>query len=105
MNLYEKSSGVRGPSDTLRNETGAVALIVVLWVIVLLTAIVGEFSYSMRTEINITRNYKEESEAYYLALAGLEKAKMEILLTESHYTYLNEDGVLVFNIENEAPQR
>lgn len=106
MHLYEKySRGVKKSSHVLRDETGAVALIVVLWVIVLLTAIVGEFSYSMRTEINITRNYKEESEAYYLALAGLEKAKMEILLTESQYTYLNTDGVLVFNIDNEAPQR
>lgn len=106
MDLFEKcSSDVRGPSDTFRNETGAVALIVVIWVIVLLTAIVGEFSYSMRTEINITRNYKEEAEAYYLALAGLEKAKMEILLTESQFTYLNEDGVLVFNIENDDPNR
>ncbi len=106
MELYKKSCrGAKGTFYILRNETGAVALLVVLWVIVLLTAIVGEFSYSMRTEINITRNFKEEAEAYYLALAGLEKAKMEILLTESLYTYLNKDGVLVFNIDNEAPQR
>jgi len=91
--------------DRLREETGAVALIVVIWVIVLLTAIVGEFSYSMRTEINITRNFKEETEAYYLALAGIEKAKMEILKTETPYTYLNDDGVLILNIDDEDPQR
>lgn len=106
MGLYKKSGkGAKGTFDILRDETGAVALLVVLWVIVLLTAIVGEFSYSMRTEAKITRNFKEEAEAYYLALAGIEKAKMEILLTTSQYTYMNEDGVLVFNIDNEAPQR
>ncbi|MBI5676414.1 MAG: general secretion pathway protein GspK [Nitrospirae bacterium] len=106
MELYKKSGrGDNGTLGILREETGAVALLVVLWVIVLLTAIVGEFSYSMRTETKITRNFKEEAEAYYLALSGIEKAKTEILLTESQYTYLNEDGVLVFNIDNEAPQR
>jgi len=106
MELYKKSDRVaKGTFDILRDETGAVALLVVLWVIVLLTSIVGEFSYSMRTEINITRNFKEEAEAYHLAQAGFEKAKMEILQTASQYTYLNEDGILVFNIKNEAPQR
>lgn len=106
MNRYKRYyRGVKEYSKPLRDENGAVALIVVLWVIVLLTAIVGEFSYSMRTEINITRNFKEEAEAYYLALAGLEKAKMEILQAESQYIYLNEEGKLVFDIDNEAPQR
>jgi len=101
----ESGRGAKGTFDILRDEAGAVALLVVLWVIVLLTAIVGEFSYSMRTETKITRNFKEGAEAYHLALAGIEKAKMEILQSESHYTYLNEDGVLVFNIDNEAPHR
>jgi len=43
-------------------------------VLVFLTVIVAEFSTFMRTEINITRNFKEETESYYLALAGIEKA-------------------------------
>jgi general secretion pathway protein K len=59
----------------------------------------------MRTETSITRNFKEESEAYYLALTGIEKAKMEILHSKSGYVYLNSDGVLVFNAEEEPPQR
>jgi hypothetical protein len=49
---------------SLRDASGAVALILVMWVMVILIAIVGEFSYSMRTELNITRNFKEEEEAY-----------------------------------------
>lgn len=81
----------------LMSEEGGVALILVLSVMVTLVAIVGEFSYSMRTEINITRNFKEEEEAYRLAIAGIESAKMEILSAENPAEmYVNENGILVF---------
>jgi general secretion pathway protein K len=90
----------------LENEKGGVALILVLWVMVILVAIVGEFSYSMRTEVNITRNFKEEEEAYQLALAGIERAKIEILSAkDSSYVYLNEDGILIFEKGDEEPVR
>lgn len=81
-----------------KKEDG-IALILVLWVMVMLTAIVGEFAYSMRTELNITRNFKEEEEAYQLALAGIEHAKMEILSVKESaypYPYFNKNGILVF---------
>ena len=81
----------------LTSEEGGVALILVLSVMVTLVAIVGEFSYSMRTEINITRNFKEEEEAYRLAIAGIESAKMEILSAENPAEmYVNENGILIF---------
>lgn len=93
--------------NLLKNESG-VALILVLWVMVILVAIVSEFAYSMRTELNITRNFKEEEESYQLALAGIECAKMEIILAKnSLYAYLTEDGILVFKKEKEEeiPER
>jgi general secretion pathway protein K len=69
---------------------------------VILIAIVGEFSYSMRTELNITRNFKEEEEAYQSALAGFELAKIEILSAEEPYhVYLNDEETLVFREEEE----
>ncbi len=81
----------------LMSEEGGVALILVLSVMVTLVAIVGEFSFSMRTEINITRNFKEEEEAYRLAIAGIESAKMEILSAENPAEmYINENGILIF---------
>jgi len=93
-------------SGTLYNETGGVALILVVWVIVVLTAIVGEFSFTMRTEINIARNFKEEEEAYQLALAGIEKAKLELLLiNKSEVMYLDEEDMLMFGVEEEKPSR
>lgn len=90
----------------IKNKSGGVALILVIWIMVILIAIVGEFSYSMRTEINITRNFKEEEEAYQLALAGIEYAKIEILSAKnSTYVYLNENGILAFGGEDENPVR
>ena len=62
----------------LRSSDG-IALIAVLWVLVLLTAIVGEFAYSMRTEVNITRNFKEATQAYYIAHSGLIRSVVEMI--------------------------
>ena len=61
-----------------RND-GGMALMSVLWILVLLTAIVGEFAYSMRTEVNITRNFKEATQAYYIAHSGLIRSVVEMI--------------------------
>lgn len=60
------------------NEKG-IALFLVLWVLVLLSVIVGEFCYVMRTEVNITGNFKEATQAYYIAGAGLNRAIAELV--------------------------
>jgi len=95
-------------SGPLTDNRGGVALILVIWVMVILVAIVGEFSYSMRTEISIVKNFKEEEEAYQLALSGIEAAKAEILASSAEPAgmYVNEDGILVLNAEGEEePER
>ncbi len=63
------------------NEKG-IALFIVLWVLTLLSVIVGEFCYTMRTEVNITRNFKEETQAYYIAVAGVNTAIAELIKNE-----------------------
>jgi general secretion pathway protein K len=63
---------------THRRDAG-MALISVLWVLVLLTAVVAEFAYSMRTEVNITRNFKEAARAHYVAHSGVIRAVVEII--------------------------
>ncbi len=60
-----------------RND--GIALVSVLWILVLLTAIVAEFAYSMRTEIIITRNFKEATQAHYIAHSGVMRAVVEII--------------------------
>jgi general secretion pathway protein K len=54
----------------LKSERG-IALFLVLWVMALLTVIAGEFCHAIRTEVNVTRNFKEETQAYYIAVSGL----------------------------------
>lgn len=92
---------LKGILSPLRTE-GA-ALILVLWVLVLLTAIAAEFAFSMRTEVNITRNFKEEQEAYYAALAGIEQAKAEIISAKEQM-YLDEKGILILS-DKKNPER
>jgi len=60
------------------NEKG-IALFLVLWVLTLLSVIVGEFCHTMRTELNIARNFKEQTQAYYLAAAGVNVAIRELI--------------------------
>ena len=50
-----------------RNQKG-IALMVVLWVLVLLMALATEFAFSMKGEVNTTRNFKEDVETYHLAI-------------------------------------
>jgi len=93
-------------SRPFTDRSGGVALVLVIWVIVVLIAIVGEFSYSMRTEINITRNFKEEEEAYQLALAGFEQAKAELLNAKDiSRMYVDANDVLIIDPDEEAPER
>ena len=65
----------------LNNERG-IALFLVLWVMALLTVIAGEFCHAIRTEVNVTRNYKEETQAHYIAVSGLFWAVGELVVNE-----------------------
>ena len=66
----------------LKSENGIV-LFLVLWILTLLSVIVGEFCHAMRTEVNITRNFKEETQAYYIAMAGVNRAIAELIRNEA----------------------
>ncbi|KMP10365.1 hypothetical protein UZ36_07860 [Candidatus Nitromaritima sp. SCGC AAA799-C22] len=62
-----------------RNQKG-IALMVVLWALVLLLALATEFAFSMKAEVNTTRNFKEDVESYHLAKAGIHLAMAEVLM-------------------------
>ncbi len=72
-------------NESAKNLSGekGIALFLVIWVLALLTVIVGEFCHAMRTEVNITRNFKEQTEAYYAARAGLMTAVVELIELET----------------------
>ena len=76
----------------LKNEVG-IALFLVLWVLTLLSVIVGEFCYAMRTEVNITRNFKEMTQSYYIAAAGLNLAISQLIANSGKpYKATSENG-------------
>ena len=54
----------------LKNNEKGIALMAVLWVLVILIALATEFAFSMKMEVNTTRNHKEDMESYYLSKAG-----------------------------------
>ena len=71
-------SELRTSNSGLRTSRG-VALIMVLWVIAILSVIALEFSFAMRTEINITQHYKTEVQLYAYAEGGIQRAIAELI--------------------------
>ncbi|MBI5749416.1 MAG: general secretion pathway protein GspK [Nitrospinae bacterium] len=92
--IYDFKSKILNLKSKISNEKG-VALMMVLWVMVFLTVIVSEFAHSMRVEVNITRNFKEEAEALSLSEAGLNLAFAEIL-RDLDYIGTDEEGSVIF---------
>jgi general secretion pathway protein K len=65
-------------TSATKKEKG-VALIMVLWVITILSVVVLEFSFAMRTEVNIAKNYQEELQLYALSEGGVQRAIAELV--------------------------
>jgi general secretion pathway protein K len=75
MNIYGRRRKIFSPA---RNGDG-VALIMVLWVMTILCVIVLEFSFAMRTEVHITKNFQEELQLYALAEGGIQRGIAELV--------------------------
>jgi general secretion pathway protein K len=69
---------IRNPKSAIENSRG-VALIMVLWVIAVLSVIVLEFSFAMRTEVNLTRHYQDEVLLSAHARGGVQRAIAELV--------------------------
>jgi general secretion pathway protein K len=63
---------------TIRGHEG-MALIIVLWVLTLLSVLALEFCFTMRTELNVTRNQKEKEQLYYYAQGGIQRGIAELI--------------------------
>lgn len=82
----------------LKNNQKGIALMAVLWVLVLLIALATEFAFSMKMEVNTTRNYKEDTESYYLSRAGLNLALAELFKEARFHSVHEEHGWITGNI-------
>jgi general secretion pathway protein K len=76
----------------LKDNQRGIALMAVLWVLVLLIALATEFAFSMKMEVNTTRNYKEDTESYYLSKAGLNLALAELFKEAKFHSIHEEHG-------------
>ena len=82
----------------LKDNQRGIALMAVLWVLVLLIALATEFAFSMKMEVNTTRNYKEDSESYYLSKAGLNLALAELFKKAKFHSIHEEHGWIIGNV-------
>lgn len=80
--------------EAAANERG-VALMIVLWVMVILMIIVSEFAYTLKVDSAAVRNFKDGTEAYYLAVAGINLGLAEIS-EDYDIVCLDRDGRLLF---------
>ena len=67
-------------------------MLVVLWVTVVLTVMVNTFIAMVRTEARSISNYKQETEAYYLARSGIHFAIQKLLQDEQPLLEEEEDA-------------
>jgi len=77
------------------NPEGGIALIIVLLVLSMLLALVGEFALAMRLEATTTLNFRGAVAGAYLAEAAYHRAMAEII-PEAVAHHFDEDGRLVF---------
>jgi len=62
----------------IKDQSGF-SLIIVLWVLVLLIVVAGNFSYITKSELQATGNFKRSVEALYIAEAGAVRAVYELV--------------------------
>jgi general secretion pathway protein K len=64
--------------SVLLNQRGA-ALLIVLWIFIFLLVVAFDFSASVREEAAAAHRYNDETQGYYLALAGFQRGVYELL--------------------------
>jgi len=72
------SLGGRDKSSAYLNQRG-VALLVVLWIFIFLLVVAFDFSASVREEATAAHRYSDQTQGYYIALAGFERGVYEFL--------------------------
>jgi len=74
------------------NSSGS-ALIVALWVLIILSLLVGAFAFDMHIEAGITSYYRKRLRSQYLARAGVEYAKLLLVKSFEVNEEFMEDGM------------
>jgi len=82
-------------------ESQGFALIMTLWVMVFLIIMVTSFALASRWAMTSTLNFKQETEAYYLALSGYDTA-LQYLMNDSdqHVDLVDGNGFFIVDREH-----
>jgi len=78
-------SKLTGALPALGGERG-VALVLVLWIFIFLSVVAFEFSAAMREEAAAAQRFDDETQGYYLAVAGFERGLYEFLTQQGNPT-------------------
>jgi general secretion pathway protein K len=86
----------RVPQTCRIEDRRGVAIVIVLWVVMVLSLLIGGFAFTMHVETQIASYARKELKAEMLARSGIEVAKMQLLLHEQSaadagYDALNQD--------------
>ena len=60
---------------TRRIKRRGSALLIVMWALVLLSVAVTSVLHTTHIDLHVVKNQGDQTQAYYLAIAGVEKAK------------------------------
>jgi len=71
-------AALKGFNRRLGNQCG-VALIIVLWIFIFLFVVAFEFSATVREEAAATQRFSDETQGYYLALAGFQRGVYDFM--------------------------
>jgi competence ComEA-like helix-hairpin-helix protein len=85
----------------MKKASGSI-LVALLWCLTLLAVLVVGLLYTARTDLTMVKNYGDQIQAHYLALAGLEKAKALLYheAAERKQSAQNHTGALYNSPEN-----
>jgi general secretion pathway protein K len=83
---------------SVKGERG-IALVMVMWMIVLLVVLASEMVAAVKGDTASVINFREDREAYYLALAGVQMAMSEILREYDFNYYEGEEGMVFARLD------
>jgi general secretion pathway protein K len=83
----------RAISRRTRSQPRGVAMVLVLWIIMVLSLLIGGFAFTMQVEMQVASFSRKELKAEMLARAGIEVARMQLMLHIEPYDALNQDWV------------
>ena len=86
-----------------RGQSGA-ALLMVMWTFAILAVLAGEFARAMREEAQSTLNFKLETDAHYVAIAGMNEALLAAVTLNGKLDTVESDATGEHELDDEEEE-